>query len=101
MLVLGAGIGVVNGLATTVLRVPSFIVTLGMMLALAGIVDWRTGGAANQNPADDFREIGRGYVDDVPVVEVHPLPADHPAGDLGARSLADAPPVRPQPDRRR
>jgi ribose transport system permease protein len=74
MLVLGAGIGVINGLATTVLRVPSFIVTLGMMLALAGIVDWRTGGAANQNPADDFREIGRGYVDNVPVVEVIPYP---------------------------
>ncbi len=74
MLVLGAGIGVINGLATTVLRVPSFIVTLGMMLALAGIVDWRTGGAANQNPADDFREIGRGFVDNVPVVEVIPYP---------------------------
>jgi ribose transport system permease protein len=74
MLVLGAGIGVVNGLATTVLRVPSFIVTLGMMLALAGIVDWRTGGAANQNPTDDFREIGRGYIDNVPVVEVIPYP---------------------------
>ncbi len=74
MLVLGAGIGVLNGLATTVLRVPSFIVTLGMMLALAGIVDWRTGGAANQNPGDDFRDIGRGYIDNVPVVDVIPYP---------------------------
>jgi len=74
MFVLGAGIGVLNGLATTVLRVPSFIVTLGMMLALAGIVDWRTGGAADGNPADDFRQIGRGAIEDVPVVEVIPYP---------------------------
>lgn len=72
MLVLGAFIGVLNGLATTVLRVPSFIVTLGMMLALTGIVKHLTGGAADGNPADDFREIGRGKFENVPVVEVVP-----------------------------
>lgn len=72
MLALGALIGVLNGLATTVLRVPSFIVTLGMMLALTGIVKHLTGGAADGNPADDFREIGRGKLENVPVVEVLP-----------------------------
>jgi ribose transport system permease protein len=74
MLVLGAGIGVINGLATTVLKVPSFIVTLGMMLALSGIVDYVSGGAADSNPADQFREIGRGAIENVPVVEVIPYP---------------------------
>jgi ribose transport system permease protein len=74
MLVLGAAIGVVNGLATTVLRVPSFIVTLGTMLALSGIVDYVSGGAADSNPADDFRQIGRGAIEDVPVVDVIPYP---------------------------
>jgi ribose transport system permease protein len=74
MLVLGAAIGVVNGLATTVLRVPSFIVTLGMMLALSGIVDYVSGGAADSNPADAFREIGRGAIENVPVVDVIPYP---------------------------
>lgn len=72
MLLLGAAIGVVNGLATTVLQVPSFIVTLGVMLALAGIVDYVTGGAADGNPPDDFRQIGRGAIEDVPVVDVIP-----------------------------
>ena len=33
MLLVGVAVGVVNGLATTVLQVPSFIVTLGTMLA--------------------------------------------------------------------
>jgi len=72
MLVLGALVGVVNGLATTVLKVPSFIVTLGMMLALAGIVDYMTGGAAKSNPVDEFRQIGRGGIEDVPVVGILP-----------------------------
>lgn len=72
MLVLGALVGLINGLATTVLRVPSFIVTLGMMLALAGIVDQATGGSTRENPADEFREIGRGGLEDIPVIEVLP-----------------------------
>jgi ribose transport system permease protein len=72
MLVLGAAVGVVNGLATTILRVPSFIVTLGMMLALNGIVDQLTGGSTRQNPADQFRDIGRGGFENVPVVEILP-----------------------------
>ncbi len=50
MLLVGAAIGVVNGLATTLLRVPSFIVTLGMMLALTGLVRYLTGGAADRQP---------------------------------------------------
>lgn len=72
MLVLGALIGLVNGLVTTLLNVPSFIVTLGMMLALSGLVAYLTGGAADGNPVDEFREIGRGGIQDVPVVDVIP-----------------------------
>lgn len=72
MLVLGALVGVMNGLATTVLKVPSFIVTLGMMLALSGIVDYMTGGAAKSNPVDEFRQIGRGGIEDVPVLGILP-----------------------------
>jgi ribose transport system permease protein len=74
MLVVGTAIGVVNGLATTLLKVPSFIVTLGTMLALSGLVRYLTGGAATGNPADSFREIGRGGIEGVPVVEVVPYP---------------------------
>ena len=70
MLLIGAVVGLVNGLATTLLRVPSFIVTLGTMLALGGLVRYLTGGAATGNPVDSFREIGRGGLQDVPVLDV-------------------------------
>ncbi|MFS0913284.1 ABC transporter permease [Microbacterium sp. 179-I 3D2 NHS] len=72
MIVFGAVIGLVNGVITTLLKVPSFIVTLGMMLALLGAVMWWTGGAATGNPADSFREIGRGGIRDVPFLEFVP-----------------------------
>ena len=74
MFAVGAVVGLVNGLGTTLLRVPSFIVTLGTMLALGGLVRFLTGGAATGNPVDTFREIGRGGIQDVPVLEVLPYP---------------------------
>jgi ribose transport system permease protein len=72
MLVFGTIVGIVNGLITTLLRVPSFIVTLGMMLALLGGVLYWTGGAATGNPADSFRDIGRGGIRNVPLVDIIP-----------------------------
>lgn len=72
MVVVAVVVGLTNGLLTTLLKVPSFIVTLGMMLALLGGVMWWTGGAATGNPADSFREIGRGGVRDVPLLEFIP-----------------------------
>ncbi len=75
MVGLGILVGLVNGLATTLLRVPSFIVTLGTMLALSGLVLYLTGGAATGNPVDSFRQIGRGGIRDVPVLEIIPYPA--------------------------
>lgn len=75
MFVLGALVGLINGLATTLLRVPSFIVTLGTMLALYGLVMYWTGGAATGNPVDSFRQIGRGGIRDVPLLEIIPYPA--------------------------
>lgn len=75
MLLVGTGVGLANGLLTTLLRVPSFIVTLGTMLALSGLVRYLTGGAATGNPVDTFRNVGRGGIQDVPVLEVIPYPA--------------------------
>ena len=72
MVVLGLFVGLVNGLLTTLLKVPSFIVTLGMMLALLGLVLWWTGGAATGNPADSFRQIGRGGIRDLPLIDFLP-----------------------------
>ncbi len=75
MIVFGVLVGLVNGMLTTLLKVPSFIVTLGMMLALLGGVMWWTGGAATGNPADSFREIGRGGIRNVPVLDFIPWSA--------------------------
>ncbi|MET0725153.1 MAG: ABC transporter permease [Leifsonia sp.] len=72
MIAFGALVGLVNGLVVTLLKVPSFIATLGMMLALLGGVLYWTGGAATGNPADGFREIGRGGIRDVPVLDLIP-----------------------------
>ncbi|SDT34312.1 ABC transporter permease [Microterricola viridarii] len=72
MFVFGAVIGLINGVIVSFLKVPSFIVTLGMMLALLGAVFYWTGGAATGNPADSFRQIGRGGIRDVPVLDFIP-----------------------------
>lgn len=72
MLALGTLVGLANGLLVTLLGVPSFIVTLGMMLALLGGVMYWTGGAATGNPADAFRQLGRGGIRGVPVLEIIP-----------------------------
>ncbi|NKX51584.1 ABC transporter permease, partial [Arthrobacter deserti] len=74
MLVLGALVGLANGLITTLLKVPSFIVTLGMRLALLGLGLYGPGGAATGNPADSSRQIGRGGIRDVPVFGIIPYP---------------------------
>ncbi|WP_413332539.1 ABC transporter permease [Brevibacterium sp. GP-SGM9] len=74
VLMLGIGIivGIVNGLATTLLKVPSFIVTLGTMLVIHGGVMWWTGGTATGNPAESFRRLGRGGIEGLPVVDLLP-----------------------------
>jgi ribose transport system permease protein len=59
LLAAGALVGLVNGLVTTVLRVPSFIATLGMMLILEGGVFYWTGGSPQGYLPDDFRAMGR------------------------------------------
>jgi ribose transport system permease protein len=72
LLAIGVGVGVVNGVITTRLRVPSFITTLGMLLILSGAVFWWTGGAPRGALADNFREIGRLGIEDFPVLEQLP-----------------------------
>ncbi len=63
MLVFGLLVGLVNGLVTTVLKVPSFITTLGMMLVLFGAIRLWTGGAPTGALTEAFRQPGRGGID--------------------------------------
>ncbi|MFI9814198.1 ABC transporter permease [Saccharothrix variisporea] len=67
----GVLVGLVNGLITTKLLVPSFIVTLGMLLVLDGAVFLWTGGAPRGALSPSFRVFGRGAVD-VPVLGAVP-----------------------------
>ncbi|MDX6742433.1 ABC transporter permease [Actinocorallia sp. A-T 12471] len=66
LLVFGALVGLVNGLVSTLLRVPSFIATLGMMLVLSGAVFLWTGGAPRGALTEEFRMFGRGSLGPVP-----------------------------------
>jgi ribose transport system permease protein len=69
---LGALVGAINGLITTRLRVPSFIVTLGMLLVLEGAVLYWTGGAPRGGMPDNFRQFGRVGFENVPWIEQLP-----------------------------
>ncbi|MDX3111765.1 ABC transporter permease, partial [Nonomuraea angiospora] len=66
LIVIGLLVGLVNGVVTTKLRVPSFIVTLGMLLILSGAVFLWTGGAPRGALSEGFRAFGRGSLGPVP-----------------------------------
>ncbi len=69
-LLLGFGllVGLVNGVVTTALMVPSFITTLGMYLVLVGAVYTWTGGSPRGALSEEFRMLGRRGIDGVPVL---------------------------------
>ncbi|MEO3796037.1 ABC transporter permease [Nonomuraea sp. B10E15] len=66
LVVVGLLVGLVNGVGTTKLRVPSFIVTLGMLLVLSGAVFLWTGGAPRGALSEGFRMFGRGALGPLP-----------------------------------
>ncbi|MFI6780139.1 ABC transporter permease [Micromonospora sp. NPDC050276] len=68
LLAFGALVGLVNGLVTTRLRVPSFITTLGMFLILVGAVYLWSDGAPKGGLSEEFRRFGRRAFEDVPVL---------------------------------
>ena len=69
---LGILVGLVNGVVTTRLHVPSFITTLGMLLILQGAVLYWSGGAPRGSLPDNFRVFGRRGIEDVPLIEQLP-----------------------------
>jgi ribose transport system permease protein len=69
---IGAGVGLFNGVVSTVLRVPSFITTLGMLLILSGAVFLWTGGAPRGALSEEFRALGREGIEGVPVIDQLP-----------------------------
>ena len=73
MLLLGAGIGLVNGVVVSFLKVPSFIATLGMMLVVRGAALYWVGGAPKGYFTDNFRMWGRDYIENVPIFGRFPI----------------------------
>jgi ribose transport system permease protein len=72
LLLIGALVGLVNGVITTRLGVPSFITTLGMMLILSGFALWWSGGTPKGSLPDNFRQWGRTGIEDFPVINQLP-----------------------------
>jgi ribose transport system permease protein len=72
VLVIGAAVGLFNGVVSTILRVPSFITTLGTLLMLEGAVFLWSGGAPTGALADNFREIGRQGIEGFPLIDELP-----------------------------
>lgn len=73
MLALGAGIGLVNGVVVSYLKVPSFISTLGMMLIVRGGALYWVGGAPKGYLTDNFRMWGREHIENVPIFGRFPI----------------------------
>ena len=66
-LVFGAAVGVVNGLMVTLLRLPPFIATYGMLWTLNGFTYWFMGGDTIHGFSPGFRALGSGYWLGVPI----------------------------------
>jgi ribose transport system permease protein len=63
----GTLVGVLNGLMVTLLRLPPFIATYGMLWTLNGVTYWFMGGETIHGFAPGFRQLGSGYWLGVPV----------------------------------
>jgi ribose transport system permease protein len=68
MLGVGVVVGFINGFSVAYLKVPSLIVTLGMLLMLKGAGLFWTGGAPRGYLTDNFRDLGRGFIENVPII---------------------------------
>ena len=66
-LLCGAAVGILNGLMITLLRLPPFIATYGMLWVLHGITYWFMAGETIHGFSPGFRSLGSGYWFGVPV----------------------------------
>ena len=69
---IGLAVGLFNGLVVSFLRVPSIIVTLGMLITLKGAALLWSGGSARGYLPDNFRLFGRNMITDLPLIQVIP-----------------------------
>lgn len=67
VLLVGVLFGCLSGVVVTLLKVPAFIATLGMMYILDGLVLLLTRGTPITGLPDEYVAIGRGYAGPIPV----------------------------------
>jgi ribose transport system permease protein len=63
----GAVVGILNGLMVTVLKLPPFIATYGMLWTLNGVTYWFMAGETIHGFSPGFRTLGSGYWLGIPV----------------------------------
>jgi ribose transport system permease protein len=63
----GMTIGILNGLLITMLRLPPFVATYGMLWMVYGINYWAMAGKTIYGFPESFREIGSGYILGIPI----------------------------------
>jgi ribose transport system permease protein len=70
---IGLGVGALNGLVISFLRVPSIIATLGMSLCVNGAAMMWSGGSPRGYLPDNFRAFGRLVLHGVPIIGTFPI----------------------------
>jgi len=66
-------IGLINGIIVSYFRIPSLIVTLGMLLLVKGVAMYWSGGAPKGYLTDNFRIFGRGNFENIPIFGIFPI----------------------------
>ena len=75
-LLVGTAVGIVNGLLVTLLKIPAFLATLGMMSIIRGSAMWLTATKAIAIRNDTFNYVfGMGTVGGIPIVLIWTLMA--------------------------
>lgn len=70
---IGVVLGAINGMIVAYAKVPSLIATLGTLLAIRGIGLYISGGAPRGYLTENFRYFGRGFIENVPVIDRFPV----------------------------
>lgn len=72
LLLFGVLVGLLNGFVVSYLKVPSLIATLGTLLMVRGAGLYWTGGAPRGYLTDNFRVFGRGFIEELPLIDRFP-----------------------------
>jgi len=69
-LLLGAFIGLINGVAIAKLRIPHVVMTLAMMVILTGVLYVTTGGGGHGRATEELISLSTGWVFGFPVISI-------------------------------